>query len=481
MKALRFYDVQDLRYEDAPDPVIEKPDDVIVKVKAVGICGSDIARYRNLGPYVPGNVWGHEFCGEVVEVGEGVKNLKPGDRVVGCPNMVCHECEYCKSGHPSRCENLNTIGAYVPGAYAEYIKLPEINFVKMADSMSYEQGALVEPATVAIHGLYQTSIKMGYEVAVVGCGNIGLMAIAWAKAFGAKRVFAIDIDDAQLQLAKEFGADVLINSTDIDFHDEIRKYGNGVDLAIESAGNPFTAARVLGLPHKGGEVVYMGIPYADVPIPRFYFERIMRNELHVIGSWCTISAPYPGKEWTNAVEYIGSGKVDVLGMVTHQVNLSEGPEMFKKIKEHKRIFVYGTGRSGLMLKAFAMRLMQIGLNSYVVGETTTPSVQEGDLLIVASASGETGSVCMTAESAVKQGVDLIVISSAPESTLGKIHAPDIEIEAATKFATSKVSVQPLGSLFEQMLLMVFDTIILEMSEEKEGSNEDMAKRHASLE
>ena len=152
-------------------------------------------------------------------------------------------------------------------------------------------------------------------------------------------------------------------------------------------------------------------------------------------------------------------------------------EVIKKIKEHKRIF----GRSGLMLKAFAMRLMQIGLNSYVVGETTTPSVQEGDLLIVASASGETGSVCMTAESAVKQGVDLIVISSAPESTLGKIHAPDIEIEAATKFATSKVSVQPLGSLFEQMLLMVFDTIILEMSEEKEGSNEDMAKRHASLE
>lgn len=156
-------------------------------------------------------------------------------------------------------------------------------------------------------------------------------------------------------------------------------------------------------------------------------------------------------------------------------------DLIQKIKNHKRIFVYGTGRSGLMLKALAMRLMQMGLDAYVVGETTTPSVQEGDLLIVASASGETGSVCMTAESAVKQGVDLEVISSAPESTLGKIQKPDIVIESATKFATSQVSIQPLGSLFEQILLMVFDTVILEMSQEQEGSNDDMAHRHASLE
>lgn len=338
MKALTFYGIQDLRYEDVSDPIIENPDDVIVKVKAVGICGSDIARYRNLGPYVPGNVWGHEFSGQVVAVGSGVTNVTIGDNVVGCPNLVCHECEYCKSGHPSRCESLNTIGAYAPGAFAEYIKMPAINLIKMVDGMTYEEGALVEPATVAIHGLYRTSIKMGHEVAVVGCGNIGLMSIAWAKAFGAKTVYALDIDDSQLEVAKKFGADVLINSSNIDFHDEIRKYGNGVDLAIESAGNPFTAARVLGLPHKGGEVVYMGIPYADVPVPRFYFEKIMRNELSVIGSWCTISAPYPGKEWTNAVNYIGNQKVNLTEMITHQVNLSEGPAMFDRIIANPKNF-----------------------------------------------------------------------------------------------------------------------------------------------
>lgn len=156
-------------------------------------------------------------------------------------------------------------------------------------------------------------------------------------------------------------------------------------------------------------------------------------------------------------------------------------KMIQKIKSHKRIFVYGTGRSGLMLKALAMRLMQIGLDAYVVGETTTPSVEKGDLLIAASASGETGSVCMTAQSAKKQGADLIVISSAAESTLGKIQTPDIIIESATKFETSGSSVQPLGSLFEQMLLIVFDAVILKMSREEAGSNDHMAKRHASLE
>lgn len=155
--------------------------------------------------------------------------------------------------------------------------------------------------------------------------------------------------------------------------------------------------------------------------------------------------------------------------------------LIQKIHSHKRIFVYGTGRSGLMLKAFAMRLMQMGLTSYVVGETTTPSVEKGDLLVVASASGETGSVCMTAQSALKQGAGLAIITSAPESTLGKLQKPDVVIEAATKFSTSEASVQPLGSLFEQMLLVIFDAISLQMSRETQGGNDEMARRHASLE
>ncbi|MHB9863409.1 6-phospho-3-hexuloisomerase [Streptomyces sp. YIM S03343] len=152
-----------------------------------------------------------------------------------------------------------------------------------------------------------------------------------------------------------------------------------------------------------------------------------------------------------------------------------------KLQSHDRIFVYGTGRSGLMLKAFAMRLMQIGLNSYVVGETTTPAIQRGDLLVVASASGETDSVCRVAESALRQGADLAVISSVSSSTLGAIQLPDLVIESPTKYAESAASIQPLGSLFEQMLLVVFDALVLQLTSGSGSSNADMAHRHASLE
>ncbi|MWN06157.1 6-phospho-3-hexuloisomerase [Gilliamella sp. Pas-s95] len=155
--------------------------------------------------------------------------------------------------------------------------------------------------------------------------------------------------------------------------------------------------------------------------------------------------------------------------------------LIQKIQQHNRIFVYGTGRSGLMLKALAMRLMQLGLNAFVVGETTTPSTKQGDLLIVASASGETNTVNMIAESALKQAIDLAIICASPNSTLAKIQTPDIILQSGNKYSTSQISQQPLGSLFEQMLLVIFDTVILTMSNQQKDSNDDMAHRHASLE
>ncbi len=156
-------------------------------------------------------------------------------------------------------------------------------------------------------------------------------------------------------------------------------------------------------------------------------------------------------------------------------------EFIQEINVAKRIFVYGTGRSGLMLKTFAMRLMQMGYISYVIGETITPSIQKGDLLIVASASGETDTVCQAVKKAKKSNIKVISITANYESTLYSLQKPLIFIESATKFTISNITVQPLGSLFEQALLILFDSIILKVVKYKSGINASMAKKHASIE
>lgn len=340
MKSLKLYGVQDIRFEDADKPVIDNADDVIIKVKAVGICGSDISRYNKLGPYVEGMIFGHEFAGEVAEVGSGVEDIKVGDRVAGCPTFYCGECASCQKGELARCEKLTVIGAIHPGSYAEFVKLPAENIVPIPDNVDYDTASMIEPSAVVVHGFNRTTIQPGDEVAVMGCGNIGLLAIQWAKIFGAKKVYAIDIDDEKLQIAKEVGADVLINSLEKPAHEQILEHtnGQGVDLAVESAGSPITSAQVFALPKKGGEVVFLGIPYGDVNIERFYFEKIVRNELTVLGSWNAISAPFPGKEWSATVHYMSTGQIDVQPIITHRLKLEDGPETFQKIINRDEAF-----------------------------------------------------------------------------------------------------------------------------------------------
>ncbi|MGM9539952.1 6-phospho-3-hexuloisomerase [Anaerovibrio sp.] len=166
---------------------------------------------------------------------------------------------------------------------------------------------------------------------------------------------------------------------------------------------------------------------------------------------------------------------------SHTIPDSKIDEFIAQAQSHPRIFVYGTGRSGLMLKALAMRFMQIGLTAFVVGETTTPSVGSGDLLIVASSSGETASVVSAVKSGMKSGASVLAITGMGESSLTREVEPLIRIESGSKFSTSSASVQPLGSLFEQMLLLIFDAVILRMSRQGGDKNQAMAKRHASIE
>jgi L-iditol 2-dehydrogenase len=340
MNSLKLYGIRDIRFEEAEKPRLLGENDVIVKIKACGICGSDTSRYKKLGAHTPGQVWGHEFSGIVEQVSEKVTSLKVGDHVAGCPALIDEDDYYYRAGQPARADSLSAIGAKEPGGFAEYIKLPEKNLVKVPDELDFDSASMVEPSTVVLHGYYRSNLTVGDDVVIVGAGGtIGLFAVQWAKIFGAKRVMAVDIEDEKLQIAKELGADYTINSLNEDVLAKVAEYTDGMnaDIVVEAAGTPITAATVFGYAKKGGGVVFLGIPYADITIERFYFEKILRSELTVWGSWSCVSAPFPGKEWATTVHFMNNKRLNTEKMITHRIPLEKGPEMFERLMERKEL------------------------------------------------------------------------------------------------------------------------------------------------
>ncbi|MGO0806457.1 galactitol-1-phosphate 5-dehydrogenase, partial [Clostridioides difficile] len=255
MKSVRFYGIRDTRVEDVDVPKILEKDDVIIKVKVAGICGSDISKYSKTGPHMVGEILGHEFSGEVAQVGKEVRSFKIGDRVAVCPAMPCFECDECKKGLYSRCNNVAIIGnKELGGCFAEYTKVKERNLIKIPDEISYETAAALEPVCIAGHGLFRSEAKVGDTVVVLGTGPIGLFSIQWAKIFGSIKVIAVDVFDEKLDLAKGLGADICINAKEKNIVEEIKRLtdGDGADIVIESAGTPLTCGQVLLLAKKGG-------------------------------------------------------------------------------------------------------------------------------------------------------------------------------------------------------------------------------------
>ncbi|MDN5344997.1 MAG: L-iditol 2-dehydrogenase [Clostridia bacterium] len=193
MKAAVLHGQKDIRYEEVADPVINKGE-VLVKVKACGICGSDLPRVLGKGAHYYPIILGHEFAGEIAAIGDEVSGLAVGDRIACAPLIPCHHCPDCSRGNYSQCKNYTFIGSRIQGAWAEYIKVPAVNAVKLPDGVSFVEGAFFEPATVALHGILLMQGSGGQDVAILGMGTIGLLVLQLVKALGAKRILAMDID-----------------------------------------------------------------------------------------------------------------------------------------------------------------------------------------------------------------------------------------------------------------------------------------------
>ncbi len=334
MKAAVVVANEDVRYKEVEEPKT-LPGTVKVRVAASGICGSDIPRVLHNGVHFYPIVLGHEFSGDVAEVGEGVTKVKVGDRVSGAPLLPCMKCDDCQNGNYSLCRHYSFIGSRQQGSNADYVVIPEKNVVPFDPSISYEQGAMFEPSTVALHGVLQNNYQGGGYVAVLGGGTVGMFTMQWARIFGAARVAVFDISPKRLELARRLGADSVIDTTGEHFMEEAMAItgGKGFDYVFETAGQVPTMHMAFELAANKAHVCFIGTPHENLTFTPAQWENMNRKEFRLTGSWMSYSSPFPGKEWELTAHYYATGQLKFdPDFVYKKIPMSQAQEAFQMFK-----------------------------------------------------------------------------------------------------------------------------------------------------
>ncbi|MGM0168561.1 L-iditol 2-dehydrogenase [Enterococcus sp. AZ135] len=329
MKAALLKGLNQFEIENIEKP-IPKEHEVLIKVKAAGICGSDIHKMQNEWKYELPMVLGHEFSGVIESIGSKVKRTLKGNRVVVAPLIPCHECVYCESGKYQLCEDYTMVGSHRYGGFEEYVTVPEENVINIGESISFEEAAMIEPLAVAAHGVMGLDPKIGDTIAVFGLGTIGILTVQWLCLTGVKKIIGVDIDSNKINEAKKYGVTDTINSLEESLEDKIFELTDnlGVDIAIECAGSKITEEQCLLITRKGGKIGYQGIAYSDVLLRQRAFENIFRREYTINGFWNSYSAPFPGKEWIHSAKFIEQGKIKLKELISHRYELGEIQKAF---------------------------------------------------------------------------------------------------------------------------------------------------------
>ena len=323
MKAAKYYGVNDLRVEETEIPKV-KPDEVLIRVRACGICGTDVHIWCGDGGCFPtpqGTVLGHEFSGDVVEIGENVKSINVGDRVCVDPNELCHECYYCKSGLGHFCEQMTGIGTGVDGGFAEYCAVNKTQVYKIADTTTYDMAAMTEPVACCLHGIDMCEISCGDTVAVIGGGMIGMIMLQLAKISGAGKLIMIEPVAEKRKIAEKLGADLCIDPINEDVVNVLES--NGIDrisAVIECVGKTVTMKQAIQIAGKKSVVMLFGLTAPDDVMEIKPFE-IFKKEITVKASFIN---PYTQKR---ALKLIDSKRIDVSSVVYAKEPLEKLPEI----------------------------------------------------------------------------------------------------------------------------------------------------------
>lgn len=334
MKAVVLENKGVITYKDVPTPK-PAPGHVRLKVKAVSICGSDIKRFVD-GHRTYNLILGHEAAGIIDQIGQGVSEDHLGKHAAVIPLVPCFECEQCQRGFYSACHQYSFIGSRQDGCYAEFVDVPEKNIFPVPESLSFEHVAMIEPSTVARHMLALGNFQRGETAIVLGAGSIGLMLVQWLRILGAKQIIVTDVLEENLGIASKLGAHVTLNPLKVELVKELQKLvGDGADLTLEATGVPQVLEQTLPITRPRGQIVLAGNQPLDKFLPLTFIENLMRREIKLQGCFMSYSAPFPGHEWTETIDALLNGSLDIDTIISHRYPLSKAPEVFEKIGAHQ--------------------------------------------------------------------------------------------------------------------------------------------------
>jgi L-iditol 2-dehydrogenase len=326
MKVAMYYNNNDVRIEETLVPSIGDAE-ILVKVKASGICGSDVMEWYRIKK-AP-RILGHEITGDIVEIGRKVKKYKIGDRVFVSHHVPCNTCGFCLAHQHTLCHTLHSTNFY-PGGFAEYLRVPEINVDRgvfvLPKEMSYDEGVFIEPLACVIRGLRTAWMKPGQTVLVIGSGISGLLQIKVAKAWNAGKILATDVEDYRLKAAKKFGADAVIHAKE-NVPEQVKKHNDGklADLVILCTGAPSAVKQALKSVESGGTILFFAPtePGVEIPFPLF---DLWNKQVKMVSTYA--GSP---DDIISAIDLIVSKKVNVVDMISHKLPLSEAAKGFQLV------------------------------------------------------------------------------------------------------------------------------------------------------
>ena len=329
MKALVLSAYEQLAVEEVPSPVAA-PDEVLVRVEACGICGSDVHGFDGTsGRRIPPIVMGHEAAGIIAAVGSDVKGYAVGDRVTFDSTVYCGHCEYCLRGEVNLCDNRQVVGVSCgdyrrEGAFAELVRVPERILYKLPESLSFAEAAMLEAVSVALHAVRVTQLRGGERALVIGAGMIGLLTLQAAKAAGCAQVMVADVDATRLKLAKASGADAVLLASGAELLQAVMEKtgGRGVDVVFEAVGRNETVSSAIDVVCKGGTVTLIGNITPEVKLP---LQKVVSREIRLQGTAASAG------EYPQAMELMMSGAIDVKPLITAVAPLGDGPQWFARL------------------------------------------------------------------------------------------------------------------------------------------------------